>query len=114
MQDKGDSLVDVEIFEQCIQVPPVLDEGIRAGTAGGQLLRVAHADEIGSNTASQFLQVRNHIPPEVGRRGIAMQEHDWVTGAYLDISHALSQDVHTLLVKRKFCTDHDAGLPFLF
>jgi hypothetical protein len=26
-----------------------------------------------------------------------MQEHDRVTGAYLDLSHALSQDVHTLL-----------------
>src|SRR6266571_2084161 len=114
MQDKRDLLVYIELFEQRIQKAPVLDEGIRAGAAGGQLLRVAHADKIGRNTASQFLQMRKHITPEVGRRGIAVQEHDRGTFAYLDISHALSQDIHTLLGIRELCTDHDTTLPFFF
>lgn len=41
-----------------------------------------------------------------------MKEHDRVTGAYLDIGHALPQDVHTLLGIGKLCTYHDTTLPF--
>ncbi len=43
MQDKRDLLVHVELFKQRIQVAAVLDEGIRAGAAVRQLLRVALA-----------------------------------------------------------------------
>src|SRR5260370_42695030 len=88
MEHKRYRLVHVELFEHCIQVAEVLDEGIRAGAAIRQLLRVAHADEIGRNTAPKFLQMRNHIAPEIGRRGIAVKKRMNVLGqsmAYIEV-----------------------------
>ena len=38
MDDKRDLLVHAQFFEQCVQVAAVLDEGIGAGAAIGQLL----------------------------------------------------------------------------
>ncbi len=41
-----------------------------------------------------------------------MQEHNRITGAYLYIGHFPPQDVHTLLLVREFCADHDTFRPF--
>ncbi len=92
MHHKGDALLDAEQVKECIQVAAVLDEGVGVRAAVGQLLRIAHADEIRRDTAAQSFQVRNDIAPEVGRGGIAMQEDNRIAASYLDVRHLLSQN----------------------
>jgi hypothetical protein len=113
MDDQRHPLVHAQSCEQCVQVAAVLNEAIRSRAAVGQLLRVAHADQIGRKTASQFLEVGDDVAPEIGRRGVAMQEHNGVTGARLDIGRFAPQDVHTLLLIAKCCPHHDDIRPFV-
>ena len=67
--DFGEALDDagdvVERVEQGVEVAAVLDEAIRAGATVRQLVGVAHADQVGGDAAASWLQVRQHVAPEV-------------------------------------------------
>ena len=52
MDDQGDPLVHIQGLEQGVEVAAVLDEAIRAGATVGQLVRVAHADQVGGDAAA--------------------------------------------------------------
>src|SRR5215472_18678247 len=106
MHYKGDSLLDVELIKECIQVAAVFNEGVGAGAAVGQFLRIAHADEIGCNAATKLLYIRNNVAPEVGGGGIAMQKDYRVAASYFYICHALSKDVRILFFVWKCCIYH--------
>ena len=73
MDDEGDPLVHIEGLKQGVEVAAVQGEAIRAGTTVGQLVGVAHADQVGGDATAAWLQVRQHVAPEVGRGGIAVQ-----------------------------------------
>ena len=101
-----------ECFQERIKITEMLDEGVRPRPAVGKLFGVAHADEIGRDTAPEPLKVRNHIAPYIGGSGIAMQEDDGVSDTDLDIGHAMTEDRYALFLVGKRGLNHDAILPF--
>ena len=52
MDDQGDPLAHIQGLEQGVEVAAVLDEAIRAGATVGQLVGVAHADQVGGDAAA--------------------------------------------------------------
>jgi hypothetical protein len=88
MDDEGDPLVHTQGFEQGVEVAAVLDEAIRAGATVRQLVGVSHANQVGGDAAASWLQVRQHVAPEVRRGGIAVQQHDGVALPHLHFSRS--------------------------
>ena len=112
MHDKGHSLRHADLFQQFPQVGAVFHEPIRIRAGVTQLFRIALADQVGGDTAPEVGHVRDDIAPEVRRRGIAVQEHDRVTLADLDVGHPLSVDSGETLVQRNFsCGRGHTGEP---
>src|SRR5262245_40786443 len=70
VDDERDPLVNTQVVEQGIEVTAVLDEPIRSGSTVRQLVGLAHTDQIGGDAAAVWLEVRQHIAPEVRRGGI--------------------------------------------
>jgi hypothetical protein len=106
MDDEGDPLAHIQGLEQSVEVAAVLDEAIRAGATIRQLVGVTHADQIGSDAAASWLQVRQHVAPEIRRGGITMQQHDGVALSDLHVCHFSAEDAPPLLLVRKCCRDH--------
>src|SRR5215471_19147752 len=106
MDDEGDPLVHTQGLEQGVEVAAVLDEAIRAGATGRQLVGVAHADQVGGDAAASWLQVRQYVAPEVRRGGIAVQQHDGIALSHLDVRHLAAEDPPPLLFVRKCRRDH--------
>ena len=52
MDDEGDPLMHIQGLEQGVEIAAVLDETIRVGATVGQLVGVAHADQVGGDTAA--------------------------------------------------------------
>src|SRR5882762_9374429 len=72
MDDERDPLAHIQGLEQGVEVAAVLDEAIRAEATVRQLVGVAHADQVGGYAAAEYLQVRQHVAPEVRRGGVAV------------------------------------------
>jgi hypothetical protein len=112
MYDEGDPLVQIQGLEQGIQVAAVLDEAIGAGATVRQLVGVAHADKVGGDAAASWLQVRQHVAPEVRRGGIAVQQHDGVARSHVHVRHLATEDPPPLLLVGECRRDH-VGFSFL-
>src|SRR6516162_4928832 len=113
MDDERDTLAHIQGLEQGIEVAAVLDEAIRAGATVRQLVGVAHADQVGSDAATSWLQVRQHVAPEIRRGGIAVQQYDGVALARLYVRHFAAEDPPPLLSVRKCRGDQLAFSFFL-
>src|SRR5690348_12698622 len=112
MQNKCRTFAHFKRLKQSIQVAAVLEEPIGTRTAVVQLVRIAHADQIGGKAASQPLQMRNDIAPDIGRGGIAMQKDNGITLSNFDIGHLMSQHCLIVLFIRKGGTDrHTLSFP---
>src|SRR5215467_13346226 len=96
----------IQSVEQGIEVAAVLDEAVRAGATVRELVRVAHADQVGGDAAASWLQMRQHVPPQVRRGGIAVQEHDGIALSHLHVRHLAAEDPPPLLLIRKCCGNH--------
>jgi hypothetical protein len=64
VQDQCHPLDGADLVEERVQVSAVVDEPVRPIQSG---VRVAHADQVGCDAATQRLDVRNHVAPPVGR-----------------------------------------------
>src|SRR5262245_60342372 len=106
MDDEGNSLVHTEGLEQGVKVAAVLDEPIRAGATVRQLVGVAHANQVGGDAAASWLQVRQHVTPEIRRGGVAVQQHDGVALSHLHVRHFAAEDPPPPLLVRKCWGDH--------
>src|SRR5215469_1868109 len=93
-------------LKQAIEVVAVLDEAIAIRAAVGQLVGIAHTDQVRRDATAQRLQVRQHVAPEVGRGGIAVQQHDGVALSHLHVRHLAVVDSSPLLLVRKCRRDH--------
>jgi hypothetical protein len=109
MEDKGDTLAHIHGIEQGVEVAAVFDEATRAGATFRQLVRVAHANQVGGDAEALRLQVRQHIAPKVRRGGIAVQQHHGVAHSHLHVSHLPAENPPPLLV-RKCRRDHASPL----
>ena len=113
MDDQGYALAHIESLEQGVEVAALLDEAIRAGATVRQLVGVTHADQVRGDAAAKWLQVRQHVAPEVRRGGIAVQQYDGVALSHLYIRHFAAEDPPPLLLIRKRRRDHcSLLLPF--
>src|SRR6516165_4886097 len=97
MDDESHPHAHIQSLEQSVEIAALFDETVRAGATVRQLVRVSHADQIGSDTAAEWFQVRYYVAPEERRRGIAMQEHDWVTLSHFNVRHLAVEDFPLLL-----------------
>ena len=59
------SLAHIQSFKQSVEVPTLLNEPVRAGSAVRQLIGVAHADQVRGDAAAERLQVRDDVAPKV-------------------------------------------------
>jgi hypothetical protein len=112
MDDEGDPLAHIQGLEQGIEVAAVLDEAIRTGAAIRQLVGVPHADQIGGDAAASWLQIRQHVAPEIRRGGITMQQHDGLALSHHHIRHLSAEDAPSLLLVRKCRSDHVSSPSF--
>jgi hypothetical protein len=87
MADEGDLARDAQRGEERFEIAPVLDQGVRIRSAAGQLLGVAHADQVGRDAPAARLEVRHDVAPQIGRGRVAVQEDDRVAPPGLDVGH---------------------------
>jgi len=91
----------------------VVDEAIRAGATVRQLIGVSHADQVGGDAAASWLQVRQHVAPEVRRGGIAVQQHDGVALSHLHVRRLAAVAAHVSHRDNKKKSNHSYTLPAL-
>src|SRR5262249_59490648 len=82
--DQRDIAGESQGLEPRVQIQGVIDEPIRAA---GCSPRFAHADEVRGQAPPVWLEGRDNVAPEVGRGGVAVQEHDRWSVAGLDEGH---------------------------
>ena len=85
VQHQGHARAQFEFIEKRAQVAIVIGEAVRSGPGIGQLVRLPHADQVRRNTSAVWHEVRQHVPPEIRRRGIAVQENDRIAGTFVRI-----------------------------
>ena len=77
--------------------------------------RLAHTDQIGSKTATEHVDMRDDVAPEVGRRGIAVQEDDRLARARVDVGDLRVEDPDALagmrIRDRERCHGDDCNRP---
>ena len=91
--DEDDVLDHTELFQQRIEIEPMIDESIRAPR---DLVGIPHADQIGRDGAGGRRDVRHDVPPQVGRRRVAMQEHDRIAFTGVNVGHHRVQYLEAL------------------
>src|SRR5258708_352476 len=85
MHYEGHIPAQVQRVKPGIEITRVIDEAI--GVIGS-LPRATHAHQVRSQAAASPLKVRNDIAPQIGRRGVTVQEDDWITPPGIDITHS--------------------------
>jgi hypothetical protein len=75
--------------EPGINVTRMVDEAI----ADVRLSGFAHTDEVGGKATAFALEPRNHVPPEIRRGGIAVQENDGIAGSCFAVVNGRIEDV---------------------
>src|SRR5260221_13386149 len=98
VDDQGDALTHPEVLQQGVEIATVLDEAVRPGTGVRQLVGVTHADQVRRDAASEGLQVGQHVPPQVGRRGVSVQQYDRIALADFYIGHVMAEYPPPLLL----------------
>ena len=98
--DEADA-VEPERLEETVDVARVIDEAITdIGFVGA-----AHADQIGRDAAADAAHVRDYVAPQVGRRWIAVQKHDRIAAALVDVGHACAVHLDVANRERKIGGD---------
>ena len=94
-----------QLVEQGAEVMAVVDEPVAARSGPGQLVRRPHAHQIGRQAPATVRDPAQDVPPQVGRRRVAVQEHDRI--AVPDLATGHPQRVHPRIPDR--C--HPLSLP---
>ena len=67
-----------------VQIAGVVNKAVGAG---GVLARIAHADQVGRQATRATFDLGNNVAPQIRRGGVAVQKHDRVAAAGIDIGH---------------------------
>src|SRR5712692_4941243 len=105
MHNERDSAVQSQCIKPGIEVTSVIDEAIGVMWC---LPRTAHAYQVRSQATPIPLQVRNDVTPEIGRRGIPVQEDNRVACPGIDVGHVGIEDGYPLALVR--VSSRDCGL----
>ena len=87
----------VELVPQREQIVALLGIGVAVGAGGGELVAVAHADQVAGDEPAEAGAVGHDVAPQVGRGGVAVLEDDRRAGAGVDVGHAAAVDVGEFL-----------------
>jgi hypothetical protein len=82
--DERDVVVQAQRVEPGVEIAGVIGEAIGVRR---RFARLAHADQVGRETASVAADIRNDVAPQIGRRGITVQEDDRVAFAGVHVTH---------------------------
>jgi len=106
VDDENHFLVERELLEPRVEIAPMIDEPVGAvrSRAG-----IAHADVVRRKAATERQQIRNDVAPEIGGCGVAVQKHDRITLADVDVGDVGIEHVDSLSVRCCFCRDHVAA-----
>jgi hypothetical protein len=85
--DEGDPALHTELVEQGVEVAAVVDVPVAARSGSGQLVRHTHADQVRRQAPATVRDPAEDVPPQVRRRGVAVQEHDGIAAPDLPIGH---------------------------
>ena len=77
----------------------MFDECVGIGVRVVEFVRVALADQIGSDATRLARHMRDDVTPEVRRCRVAVQEHHGVAGSVVVISHLPAVDRFVLLAQ---------------
>jgi hypothetical protein len=69
-------VAEIQLVEETVEVPAVLYESVGIDADVVELVGGAIPDEIGRDAATSVSDPRNNSSPEVGGRGVAVQEDD--------------------------------------
>ena len=87
---------NLERFPGCEKIVSMLRIPVAVHAGVVQLVGVPHADQIDGNTPAMSRKRRDDVAPEVGRRRVAVLQHDRGTTAHFDISHLFAFDGQSL------------------
>jgi hypothetical protein len=93
VDDEGHVVRHAEGVEERVEELAVACERVAPGVRAGQLVRVAHPDQIGRDAAPEAGELRDHVAPQIRRCRVAVQQHDRGAIALLDIRHAVPERI---------------------
>src|SRR6266542_598170 len=94
---------ELERLEPRIEIARVLLERIRPVARSA---RLPHPDQVRRQAPAQPRHMRNDVPPQIRRGGVAMQEHDRRALSRVDVAHLRIPHGHTLARMRIVGADH--------
>src|SRR5260370_34349468 len=95
MDDEDYFVAELELFPQGKKKTALFGVGVTIRAGIGELVRVAHPDHVACDEAAQATTHGHHIPPAVGRGGVAVSEDDRSTFADVTIAmrcHVISMN----------------------
>ena len=87
MHHHDDVVRHAQRLQRRVQIGAMFNERVAVGVCVRQLVRIAHADQIDGDATSVVGGVGQDVPPEIARRGIAVQKDDGVAAADFHIGH---------------------------
>jgi hypothetical protein len=96
--DEGDPALHTELVEQGVEVAAVVDVPVAARSGSGQLVRHTHADQVRRQAPATVRDPAEDVPPQVRRRGVAVQEHDRIPGTRVVDRHRGVEHTNTPLL----------------
>src|SRR5262249_20365327 len=84
--------------EPAVEIKPVIFEGVRIWATAGQLVAVAHAEQVGGQAAAEMGDCRDDVAPYEGGGGVAVQEDDRIAAACFDVGQAKAVHLHEVLL----------------
>src|SRR5262249_41425826 len=93
VQYQNDSMRQVQGFEPGVEIARVIAEAVRAGR---RWPGATHSDEIGCKASAEAGEKRNDVAPQIRRGRIAVEKHNRIAAADVDIAHSSVEDLDLL------------------
>jgi hypothetical protein len=70
MKNEDNIITQFEFFPKGKEKVPLLGVGVTIGTGFGQLVRIAHADQIACDQTAKTAASRHHVAPQIDEVGL--------------------------------------------
>src|SRR5262244_809066 len=92
MEHQDNLVAQADLFPQCKQIAALFGICVTLWTGVLELVRIAHADQIAGDQATQPFAERHDVAPEIRGSWIPVLENDCITAAVLDVGHPAAFD----------------------